>query len=481
MRDEVSDEGRSVRNAPARHAPRDSRSCSFLSIDRHRQSGILIETTAQSSQPVVAMPQRLHDFLETYLTRRWAPSAVTGAVIVLTTFVAGMLRNPPGIIAKGAFSLLIVALVGMLFCAAIHLVKRRWGNGLINFAMIPVCLVAGIGAPVFTALIVHSGDGFADHLRLPTGIEMSIPSETSHGNSIAGEDRLQLRIRQALSGAGSDDPSVTVEVPSLVQLNQRNPDILKRYLATSPAWRLIGAKGSLGAIRRWKKGSHWRDQLNGYYSDFSPGQQKFVAKVVLHGSLNGQFSTGQTIPLSLRTANNLQESREVFKLDGIAVEVIEQSSAKERRVTKTVLRELEDEFRPLAVSPDWLTIQQLLPPGSIKDGTPTFELLKGVQPGIYESEIWLNPGEPGMIYLKAFEVTKGTALTVTDLKEDTKQWVGWSDLPQQMFFATNQFTIYEGDWGQFYAARFEVWFVPYAKGPERKLLEKVYKIEGWQR
>jgi hypothetical protein len=38
-----------------------------------------------------------------------------------------------------------------------------------------------------------------------------------------------------------------------------------------------------------------------------------------------------------------------------------------------------------------------------------------------------------------------------------------------------------GDWGMPYAARFEVWFAPESGGADRKLLEKVFKIEGWQK
>jgi hypothetical protein len=43
------------------------------------------------------------------------------------------------------------------------------------------------------------------------------------------------------------------------------------------------------------------------------------------------------------------------------------------------------------------------------------------------------------------------------------------------------FTIYEGDWGKPYSARFEIWFIPDNGGKERKLVEKNYKVEGWQR
>lgn len=45
----------------------------------------------------------------------------------------------------------------------------------------------------------------------------------------------------------------------------------------------------------------------------------------------------------------------------------------------------------------------------------------------------------------------------------------------------NEFTIYEGDWGKPYAARIEVWFRPDSGKPERKLMERVCKIKGWQR
>lgn len=44
-----------------------------------------------------------------------------------------------------------------------------------------------------------------------------------------------------------------------------------------------------------------------------------------------------------------------------------------------------------------------------------------------------------------------------------------------------EFTIYEGDWGDYYAARIEVWHKDAQTGMERKLMEKVYRVEGWMR
>ena len=51
----------------------------------------------------------------------------------------------------------------------------------------------------------------------------------------------------------------------------------------------------------------------------------------------------------------------------------------------------------------------------------------------------------------------------------------------ERFGAKAGFTIYEGDWGKPYAARFEVWFEPDSGKDQRKLAERVFKIEGWQR
>jgi hypothetical protein len=104
-----------------------------------------------------------------------------------------------------------------------------------------------------------------------------------------------------------------------------------------------------------------------------------------------------------------------------------------------------------------------------------------MQPGIYGVAYSINPGEPGSVYLKAFEVTKGTPLSVDRLEAKSRTRMTWSADPSERFGAKAGFTIYEGDWGKPYAARFEVWFTPDSGKPDRKLAERIFKIEGWQR
>ena len=85
------------------------------------------------------------------------------------------------------------------------------------------------------------------------------------------------------------------------------------------------------------------------------------------------------------------------------------------------------------------------------------------------------------IYLKAFEIIEEYALSTDRLPERSLVKVYNPTVSIEKFGTTSHFTIYEGDWGQPYAARFEVWFKPDNGGQERKLFSKNYKIEGWMR
>ncbi|HQV67272.1 MAG TPA: hypothetical protein PLE29_06770 [Saprospiraceae bacterium] len=110
-----------------------------------------------------------------------------------------------------------------------------------------------------------------------------------------------------------------------------------------------------------------------------------------------------------------------------------------------------------------------------------FQLYNSFQPGLYEFDFWTNKIERGTIYLKAFEITQEYALSTDRLPESSSVKVYNPTDSIKKFGTTAHFTIYEGDWGQPYAARFEVWFKPDNGEQERKLFNKNYKIEGWMR
>lgn len=110
-----------------------------------------------------------------------------------------------------------------------------------------------------------------------------------------------------------------------------------------------------------------------------------------------------------------------------------------------------------------------------------FQLYSSFQPGLYEFDFWTNKIDSGTVYLKAFEITQNYALSTDRLPKASSVNVYNPIDSIKKFGTTSHFTIYEGDWGQPYAARFEVWFKPDNGGQERELFSRNYKIEGWMR
>jgi hypothetical protein len=111
----------------------------------------------------------------------------------------------------------------------------------------------------------------------------------------------------------------------------------------------------------------------------------------------------------------------------------------------------------------------------------TFKLYNSFQPGLYEYDFWLKSNRSGTLYLKVFEVTKNVELSSSRLKERSSVNIESTNNEVVRFGTKKHFTIYEGDWGKPYLARFELWFNPNDAGGEFKVLEKNYVIEGWMR
>lgn len=100
--------------------------------------------------------------------------------------------------------------------------------------------------------------------------------------------------------------------------------------------------------------------------------------------------------------------------------------------------------------------------------------------GVYYYDFWIGRIEPGVAYLKAFEITENDPLSEESVQK-LRIHIGNNTDTIRRFSSSSDFTIYEGDWGNYYAARFEVWFKPNNGTKERLLMTKNYKIEGWMR
>lgn len=108
------------------------------------------------------------------------------------------------------------------------------------------------------------------------------------------------------------------------------------------------------------------------------------------------------------------------------------------------------------------------------------QVWKGIQGGVYQ--YWFSyPALPdGEVFLRCFEVTENIELSASRLRKAST--VAVKNHTDFGLIADKQpFSIYEGDWGDYYAARIEVWHHDATTGKETKLMEKVFRVEGWMR
>ena len=114
-----------------------------------------------------------------------------------------------------------------------------------------------------------------------------------------------------------------------------------------------------------------------------------------------------------------------------------------------------------------------------EDSTTYLQIRKGIQGGIYEYSFFYPQLPEGTIWLQCYEAGKNVPLSKREIKKKTSQKTKATS-HFSCLAENKEFTIYEGDWSEYYAARIEVWFKD-KKGNKRKLQEKFYTVEGWSR
>lgn len=424
------------------------------------------------------------------------PLAITFGGLGLV-IICGMLWGLAAMAIVGIF-LYLAGLIYFLVQTLGRLILKQWSATLRAGFCLGLCLTPGCLVAIFVTAIVsafQSEDGFAQDLTIPAGLEIAVPLPEPPRGRGDSEDSFQKALLAAWSVAPTSDPCVVPSLPSLRVLASEHRPLLMRYLASSPAWRVFEEDGVLRATRRWRIGHMWLWRMHGYYVSYDVGHwsgggmaTSFHSRTTI--GLDGKpWSSSKygmtwleegTSPWPIRLDKRWAfDSHVIVRCDSVVAELFEQSEGPERRITKAAFRELEMEFKALLNAR--ASIRSLLPVDSLHQGTPVLNLYNGSQRGIYEVEVWINPGEAGLVYLKAFEVTRGTQLSAHDLREDSNERTGWSEDSNELFYSNTNVFIYEGDWGDPYAARFELWFVPDSGQGERKMLERVFRIEGWQR
>lgn len=102
-----------------------------------------------------------------------------------------------------------------------------------------------------------------------------------------------------------------------------------------------------------------------------------------------------------------------------------------------------------------------------------------LRPGTYKYDVFLNKIEKGKVYLKIFDFNTNRILSAAEVKKKSQIEVFNSTNELKEFNLDDDFIVEEGDWGDYYGSKVEVWFKPEDDTkPERRILSKNYVIQG---
>lgn len=106
-----------------------------------------------------------------------------------------------------------------------------------------------------------------------------------------------------------------------------------------------------------------------------------------------------------------------------------------------------------------------------------FVLLNWGQPGGYRYQTTYKPEKEGHFFIKVFEINTNDRLSEERIRKRSKTSFVADTMEEPI---QGNFTVYEGNWGEFYGGRVQLWYKPNS-AKEYLVEERLYIIEGWQR
>jgi len=274
----------------------------------------------------------------------------------------------------------------------------------------------------------EGGDGFADDLKIPAGVKLAEP-ETNGQQKPEQEYEDDAVFAKGLASPGNSKAMTNKSSELYRKLFKTKKSLVVAYLTKHPQWKMESRRGRENFCRTyWADGQYCKIEL----PTSRPFRDNYLAKEGCRNPEAGWYAGGAAL------------YDEFSKVDA-----------------------LKDESEMDTIIP---TPKRYATP--VK---PDIRLINDSQGGIYCYEAVVDPGEPGDVYLRAYELTKGTRLSADRMKQATRESVA-GDKPQKV---GKRFTIYEGDWEKYYAARIEIWFLPANGGKPRKLKEQLFRVQGW--
>ena len=141
------------------------------------------------------------------------------------------------------------------------------------------------------------------------------------------------------------------------------------------------------------------------------------------------------------------------------------------------LQMLNEGLADLAANPTREGLDALLPPLPDK---PVIVLREGFQPGMYIAILVVPRDYPeGTFQVRAKEYTRGTELSTRGLEN-----INFAPQPYRNFCklaVSEKIMVYSGEWGEFYASTWELYFTPAGGGEPRCVNSQLYLMQGWTR
>lgn len=145
------------------------------------------------------------------------------------------------------------------------------------------------------------------------------------------------------------------------------------------------------------------------------------------------------------------------------------------RLALKKLQVLDEGLAPLAANPTREGLDALVPPLPDK---PTIVLREDFQPGIYKVLLVVPRDYPeGTFHVTACEYTQKEPLGMEALGRIMPE--PYRNICK--LAATDDFTVYSGEWGEMYASTWELHFTPAAGGESRCVNSQLYLLQGWSR
>ena len=357
----------------------------------------------------------------------------------------------------------------------------------IFFCVTAFILVVGMFAVGFA-----DNDHFADNLQLPENVVLSEPLDDGYQPTWSYQevsDDFQKQVIDAIGKGPTLKLTDECHIPALERLMATSDGKQKvlDYLAASPDWTLrYNAADHLYATRN----SHYSNGLIDYSeshgifptTNVQTGKREgihaqYSIRIYFDGLPRRLFAKGaKDFDCTIRDrkfGNDAITAGTWTKAGSARIFILDESQLPGRQMTVKIAELVDREFESVEKGMDLKKLG--------KEGFSTeVKIYNGLQGGMYLMDIWCNPGEMGTLSVRAKEITQGTQLSKGRLKEHQVKTYGCSD-PNVLFHSQIDFTIYEGNWEQYYGAAFELWFTPDSGKPPRMLWTGNYRIQGWMR